>query len=105
MVWILLISTCCNASNRAAHHLDKHAVVAGGVIGFHHFLQAFELFQRRRVVLGTLQYDADKAADVVAQLFWVHIHPRSGDDPGLLHLLHPHMNGAGLTAKFFASSA
>ena len=40
-------------------------------------------------------------AHVVAQLFGADVDARTGDDPGLFHLLYPHMNGAGADGEVF----
>ncbi|MNR24564.1 hypothetical protein D3C85_1416480 [compost metagenome] len=68
--------------------------MARGVVGLHHLVQRLQLGQGRGVILGALEIDPDKAADIVTQLLRVHLHPRPLDDPRLLHLLHPHMDGA-----------
>ncbi len=46
----------------SAHHLNKDAVVAGGVVGLGHLIQRIQFCQRRGIVFGALQNDADKAA-------------------------------------------
>lgn len=40
--------------DRTAHHFYKDAVVAGCVIGFSDFIEAFQLCQRGRIVFGAL---------------------------------------------------
>ena len=75
--------------------------MAGGVVGLHHFVQRLQLGQCRGVILGALQIDPDKAADVVTQLLGVNLHPCPLDDPRLFHLLHPHMDGARADRQLF----
>ena len=75
--------------------------MARGVIGLHHLVQRLQLGQGRGVILGALEVDADKAADVVTQLLGIHLHPGPLYDPRLLHLLHPHMNGARADRQLF----
>ncbi len=85
--------------DRAAHDFNKDAVVAGGVVGLGDLFQAFKLRQRRRVVLGALQNDADKAADVIAELFRANVNARAGDNARLFHLLYPDVDGPRANAK------
>ena len=87
--------------DRAAHHLNKDAVVPGGVIGLGNLVEAFEFGQRGGIVFGALQNNADKAADVVTELFGVHVDTGTGDDARLFHLLHTNMNRPRADAKLF----
>ncbi len=62
------------------HHLNKDAVVAGGVISLGDLLQAFQASKGGRVVLGALENNADKAADIIAQLLGADVNARAGND-------------------------
>lgn len=83
------------------HHFDKHAVVACGVVGLYHFFQLIELGDSGGIVTGTLEIDADKAADIIAQSLGINRYLGSGDDTGLFHLFDPDMNRACADAEAF----
>ena len=73
-----------------------------GVVGFDHLLQPLQLRQRRGVILGTLQIDADEATDVIAKLLHIDHRLSARDDTGLFHLLNTHMDGRRADGEPFA---
>ena len=76
--------------------------MAGGVISLGDLLKAFKAGKGGRVVFGALKNNADKAADIIAQLLGADVNARTGNDTRLFHLFDAHMNGARADAELFS---